>query len=81
MEGAEPIEWAMKNEEECDFAPEAPNTKGKEGNPLKVNPHTPEQHQLKLEINQHHKDKQRHKNNKTAACGHTIGQCTQAMKN
>ena len=51
------------------------------GNPLSVDTTTPDGHDLKSKIDQHHKNQQQHKDNKTAACGHIIGQCTQAMKN
>ena len=81
MKNAEAIKWAMKNEAEYDFTLEAPSTRDNEGNPISIDVTTAEGYQLKLQINQHHKDKQLYKSNKTTAYGYIIGQCTQSMKN
>ena len=64
MKNAEAIKWAMNNEAEYDFTLEAPNTRDNEGNPISINFITTEGYQLKLQIDQHHKDKQLYKSNK-----------------
>ena len=81
MTNAEEIKWALKHEEEYEFNIEAPETKHKEGKDKNIDTATTERLQPKLEVEQHLKNKQTHKPNKTIACGHVIGQCTQAMKN
>ena len=81
MDGAEPIKWAMKNEKEHNFEPEAPKTKDDKEQSLPMDTATAEGCKLKLELDQHHKNIQRHNINKTKAHGFIIGQRTQAMKN
>ena len=52
---------------------EVPKTKDKEGTPKSINTRTAEGLQLKLEIEQHLKNKNIHKSNKTIAHGWIIG--------
>ena len=81
MKNAEEIKWALKHEEEYDFTIEAPKTKDKQGKPKSIDTTTADGLQLKLEIEQHIKNKNIYKSNKTVAYGYIIRQCTQAMKN
>ena len=64
MTNAKEIKWDPKHEEECDCSMEAPKPKDKEGKLISIDITTAEGLQLKLEIEQHLKNKQTCKFNK-----------------
>ena len=81
MTHAEAIKWALKHEEEHNFDLEGPKTKDENGDSKKMDTTTANRCQLKSETELHLEKKEIHKSNKTTACRHIIGQCTQSMKN